>query len=313
VSPDADEASYERLGYSQVDTTDPRRLISQLQEENQWLIQQLDEAVTAKAKLEAENEGWAKKPKELRHSSRSERGREKNGSSTQARLGKEREKEKDTITADVLKEENDKLKTMLRRQAQQLEHASNESKRIRKEKDALIEAWKTSSQQQAQHIEHLSAEREKLRKEWETKAANLTAEIEKLKLTQSKQSEDTKAALAEVNRDRRLTHSELHKARQTLYMYTFELKGSACRTITRKPQNFLHRTARHLLKLGAQRRPELPHDCRRLLRLRGHQYPPEAQRRSATKHRVYGRVHGGAVRAFDDEARFQDGRSGSGG
>ncbi|KIK91494.1 hypothetical protein PAXRUDRAFT_149364, partial [Paxillus rubicundulus Ve08.2h10] len=229
LSPDADEASYERLGYSQVDTADSQRLISQLREDNGWLIQQLEEVGTAKSKLEAEKEGRAKKARELRHTSR-ERDRERNGSSTQARLGKEREKEKDTTTADVLKEENDNLKTMLQRHIQQLEHASNETKRIRKERDALAETheketegWKTSSQQQAQHLEHLSADRARLKKEWETKTANLTAEIEKLKLAHSKQSEATKAALAEVNRDRTQTHSELHHAKQSLDMYASEV------------------------------------------------------------------------------------------
>ncbi|KAF9218710.1 hypothetical protein BS17DRAFT_790826, partial [Gyrodon lividus] len=135
VSPDADEATFERLGDSQVDETNPQRVIVQLQKDIEQLTRQLDDVAAAKLKVEAERDGLSKKVKELRSSGRSERDRDRAGSSTKA--GREREREKERVstiaiaTTDAVKEENDKLKNMLYRQAQQLEHATDEIKRER--------------------------------------------------------------------------------------------------------------------------------------------------------------------------------------
>lgn len=251
-SPDIeDEAAFERLGYSQVDgdhlrgAPPPPLGGPQWHEERERLRQQVEASLAAQRKAESDRDRWERKVMELRTSIRSEREREKDGSSTKNR--RERERDKDGVTApvvtDALKEENEKLKSMLQQQTQQLDAVQEGVKQERLQSQSDLErlvgelnaargaheeaeTLKMSLQEHAQRVEHLTIDRERLRKDRESVRGSLTAEIERLKLTHAKEAELTKKALEEINRDRTQAYSELRKVRKSLDAYAPKLDDS---------------------------------------------------------------------------------------
>jgi len=248
-SPDVDDdATLESLGYSQVDShhdgVAPLTPPSQWQEERDRLRQQLDAALTAQNRAESDRERWEQKVVELRSSIRSEREQAKDGSSARRRE-RERDKEREgTVATSALKEENEKLKTMLDQQTQQLGAAREEMKqersRLQSEAEKLkgevdtirgthkeeVGRLKVSLQENALRIEHLTGDRERLRKDRESVRGNLRAEIDQLKLAHTKEIEQLKASVEEVNRDRMQAHSELRKVRKLLDGYAPKLDES---------------------------------------------------------------------------------------
>ena len=263
-SPDVDdEATLERLGYSQVYGGDhPRGTLSppppppptlplpsppssvpQVQEESDRLRQQLETSLAAQRKAEGERERWERKTIDMRSSILTER---KDGSSARNRREREREKDREpsaiTVAAiDVLKEENEKLKAMLQQRTQQLEEEmKQERSQLKSEAEKLkgelyaaheaqkvdVETLKMSLQEHVQRIEHLSVDRERVRRDRESIRGNLNAEIERLKLTHAKENEQAKMALEEVNQDRTQAHSELRKVRKSLDAYAPKLDAN---------------------------------------------------------------------------------------
>lgn len=287
-----DEATYERLGYSQVDDSDhpreaplplppppPQRqeekgrlrqqpeasLIAQRkpeserecpplpppqwQEERDRLRQQLDASLATQRKAESEREQWERKAMEIRSNIRQERERQKDGPSARNRREREREKEREPSVAtdpvmDALMEENEKLQTMLQQQTQQLDAAREEMKQecsqMRSEADKLkgesnaarethkgeVEALKTIFQEHVQRVEHLTVDRERVRKDRDSIRGSLNAEIERLKLSHAKESEEFKSAFEAINVDRTQAHSDLRKVRKSLDGYAPKLDES---------------------------------------------------------------------------------------
>ncbi|KAN0081721.1 hypothetical protein V8E55_009345 [Tylopilus felleus] len=185
---------------------------------------------------------------EVRSSIRSERERDKDGSSGRSRRERERDKEKESgaaaLVTDALREENEKLKSVLQKQTKQLDAAREEMKqehsqlqsaaeKLKGELNAArgahkeeAETLKVSLQEHARRIEHLTVDRERLRKDKESIKGDLSAEIDKLKLTNAKETEQFKAALEEVNKDRLQAQSELRKVRRSLDAYAPKLDES---------------------------------------------------------------------------------------
>lgn len=259
-SPDVDdEGTFENLGFSQVDSRDhPRGTLTPIptpapappplprwQEEIDQLRQQLDASVAAQRKVENDRDRWERKVMEMRSNTRSERDREKDGSSTKHRRERERDKEKESGAAaaaatDALKEENERLKSTLLQQTQQLDAAREEMKQARSEGEKRkgelddargthkeeMEALKASLQEHARRVEHLTVDRERVRKDRESIKENLSTEIDQLKLTHAKDSEQLKIALEEVNRERIQAQSELKKVRKSLDAYAPKLDES---------------------------------------------------------------------------------------
>lgn len=256
-SPDVDdEATPESLGYSQVDSRDhppPLPLPSlQWNEEREQLRQQLDAALDAQRKAESDRDRWERKVIELRSR---EREREQDGSSARSRRERERDKEKEPgaaaiVVTDALKEENEKLKTMLQQQTKQLDAAREEMKqehsqlqseaeKLKGEVDAArgahkeeAETLKMTLQEHVQRIEYLTVDRDRLRKDRESVRGNLSAQIDQLRLMHAKETEEFKTTLEEVNRDRMQAHSELRKVRKSLDGYAPKL-DEALREIDR--------------------------------------------------------------------------------
>lgn len=255
-SPDGvdDDTTYESLGYSQVDSRDHLREAptpptpSRWQEEMDRMRQQLDAAQAAQRKAEGDRDRWERKVMEVRSSIRSERERDKDGSSGRSRRERERDKEKESgaaaLVTDALREENEKLKSVLQKQTKQLDAAREEMKqehsqlqsaaeKLKGELNAArgahkeeAETLKVSLQEHARRIEHLTVDRERLRKDKESIKGDLSAEIDKLKLTHAKETEQFKAALEEVNKDRLQAQSELRKVRRSLDAYAPKLDES---------------------------------------------------------------------------------------
>ena len=256
-SPDVDdEATPESLGYSQVDSRDhppPLPLPSlQWNEEREQLRQQFDAALDAQRKAESDRDRWERKVIELRSR---EREREQDGSSARSRRERERDKEKEPgaaaiVVTDALKEENEKLKTMLQQQTKQLDAAREEMKqehsqlqseaeKLKGEVDAArgahkeeAETLKMTLQEHVQRIEYLTVDRDRLRKDRESVRGNLSAQIDQLRLMHAKETEEFKTTLEEVNRDRMQAHSELRKVRKSLDGYAPKL-DEALREIDR--------------------------------------------------------------------------------
>ena len=256
-SPDVDdEATPESLGYSQVDSRDhPPSLPHpslQWNEEREQLRQQFDAALDAQRKAESDRDRWERKVIELRSR---EREREQDGSSARNRRERERDKEKEPgaaaiVVTDALKEENEKLKTMLQQQTKQLDAAREEMKqehsqlqseaeKLKGEVDAArgahkeeAETLKMTLQEHVQRIEYLTVDRDRLRKDRESVRGNLSAQIDQLRLMHAKETEEFKTTLEEVNRDRMQAHSELRKVRKSLDGYAPKL-DEALREIDR--------------------------------------------------------------------------------
>ena len=256
-SPDVDdEATPESLGYSQVDSRDhpPSLPLPSLQwnEEREQLRQQFDAALDAQRKAESDRDRWERKVIELRSR---EREREQDGSSARSRRERERDKEKEPgaaaiVVTDALKEENEKLKTMLQQQTKQLDAAREEMKqehsqlqseaeKLKGEVDAArgahkeeAETLKMTLQEHVQRIEYLTVDRDRLRKDRESVRGNLSAQIDQLRLMHAKETEEFKTTLEEVNRDRMQAHSELRKVRKSLDGYAPKL-DEALREIDR--------------------------------------------------------------------------------
>ena len=256
-SPDVDdEATPESLGYSQVDSRDhpPSLPLPSLQwnEEREQLRQQFDAALDAQRKAESDRDRWERKVIELRSR---EREREQDGSSARNRRERERDKEKEPgaaaiVVTDALKEENEKLKTMLQQQTKQLDAAREEMKqehsqlqseaeKLKGEVDAArgahkeeAETLKMTLQEHVQRIEYLTVDRDRLRKDRESVRGNLSAQIDQLRLMHAKETEEFKTTLEEVNRDRMQAHSELRKVRKSLDGYAPKL-DEALREIDR--------------------------------------------------------------------------------
>jgi hypothetical protein len=252
LSPDVDdEATPESLGYSQVDSHDhpPPPPSLRWYEERDQLRQQLNAALDAQRKAESDRDRWERMVVELRSSIRSEREREKDGSSARSRRERERDKEREPsgatiVVTDALKEENEKLKTMLQQQTKQLDAAreemkqehsqlQSEAKKLKGDVDAArgahkeeAETLKMSLQEHVLRIEHLTVDRERVRKDRESVRGNLSAENDQLKLTHAKETEQFKITLEEVNRDRMQAHSELRKVRKSLDGYAPKLDES---------------------------------------------------------------------------------------
>ncbi|KAG8220565.1 hypothetical protein J3R82DRAFT_3298 [Butyriboletus roseoflavus] len=259
-SPDVDdEATFERLGYSQVYGSDhprgaplpplpspPAPSVPQLQEEGDRLRQQLETTLAAKRKAESDRERWERKVVDLRSSNYAER---KDGSSPKNRREREREREREpsaiTVAAvDALKEESEKLKIMLQQQTQQLDAAREEMKQersqlqseaeklkgelyaVREAHRGEVETLQTSLQGHVERVEHLSVDRERVRKDRDSTRGFYIAEIERLKMTHAKETEQVKTALEEVNLDRTQAHSELRKVRKSLDAYAPKLDTS---------------------------------------------------------------------------------------
>lgn len=240
-SPDTveDDITFERLEYSQVAPPPPPSGGSppQWQEENDRLRQQVEASLAAQRKAEDERDRWERKVMELRSSSiRPEREREKDGSSTKIR----RDRERDPGT-DALKEENAKLKGVLQQQTVQLDatregmkqertQLQSEVERLKGELEAArmahkgeVETLGTSARDHVQRVEFLTADRERIRKDRESVRSSLKAEIERMKITYTKETEQTRVALEELHRDRTEAHSELRRVRKSLDAYAPQL------------------------------------------------------------------------------------------
>lgn len=139
-----------------------------------------------------------------------------------------------------LKEENDKLKTIIHNHVDQLEESDRrrsqyqgDIERLKKEMHAAqqaskeeVEKLKATLQQQTRQFESVSAERDRIRRDREAAVANFIAETDKLRSTHAKQIEESKAKSEEMDRERARTHSELQKSRRNLEKLSGELERS---------------------------------------------------------------------------------------